>query len=339
MQINQDNVTWRQSLGNLITDVDELLASLGLDHMPNISPEAKAQFPLRVSREFVARMSTGNPQDPLLLQVLPILQELDIMPGYSHDALMESKYNPVPGLIHKYQSRVLVTVTGACAINCRFCFRRHFPYADNTPGRGAWQAMIDYVAKDPSINEIIFSGGDPLVAKDTFLADLANQFATIPHIKRLRIHSRLPIIIPQRLNDEFLTWMTALPLQTILVTHCNHPQEIDLSVTQALKRCANQNITLLNQTVLLKGINDNADTLATLSESLFSAQTLPYYLHVLDKVQGAAHFDIPEAKAQHLIGQLQKKLPGFLVPKLVKEVPGQQSKLQLIPKRVKSTTQ
>jgi EF-P beta-lysylation protein EpmB len=275
----------------------------------------------------VARMRVGDPLDPLLLQILPTKQELLAMPGYSADPLQEQQVNKLPGLIHKYRGRVLLTVTAACAVNCRYCFRQNFAYDDNNPGRVGWQKIVDYVAADPSINEIIFSGGDPLIAKDNLLAQIIKPFAALPQIKRLRIHTRLPIVIPQRITQELTSMLMRTGLQVIIVVHANHPNEIDESVRQSLQFLRDAGITVLNQAVLLKGINDDPIILAELSEKLFTGGCLPYYLHTLDKVFGSAHFDVDLKQAQDIMWKLSQILPGFLVPKLVTEVPGVSSKV------------
>ncbi len=280
---------------------------------------------MRVPRHFVSLMQPATPDDPLLLQVLPDRQEFNQAPGFSVDPLAEQN-NQTPGMLHKYRSRVLLIVRGGCAVNCRYCFRRHFPYADNAPSKQDWQNILSTIAADPNINEVILSGGDPLMAKDTHLAELAHKISTIPHIKRLRIHTRLPVVLPERLDDAFFNWFSGLPLQRIMVLHINHPQEISPQLILRLKRLADAGVTLLNQAVLLRGINDNAKCLVQLSESLFAAGIMPYYIHLLDKVEGASHFDIPTDAARALMQNIAAELPGYLVPKLVREVGGEQSK-------------
>lgn len=322
--------SWQQALADVIRDPAELFEILQLDPQLLAAAQAACQdFPLRVPRSFVARMQPGARFDPLLMQVLPIGQELDLQPGFSHDPLQEADANPLPGLIHKYQGRVLLVVSGGCAINCRYCFRRHFPYQDNNPGRQHWQQALDYIRADNSITEVIFSGGDPLAASDRVLAELAARIADIPHVTTLRIHSRLPVVIPQRINDDCLAWLTQPRLQTVLVLHANHANEIDSHVGRALQALKNAGVTLLNQTVLLKGINDDAPTLAALNRRLFAHGVLPYYLHMLDRVQGAAHFDVTQSRARDIIHQLLAELPGYLVPKLVRETPRAQSKVPI----------
>jgi EF-P beta-lysylation protein EpmB len=324
--------SWQQEMANLVNNVAELCELLQLDPATlGLLTDADTNFPLRVPRGFVNRMEKGNPSDPLLLQVLPVAAELLPAYGYSHDPLRECEAIPAKGLIHKYHGRALLIVNGACGIHCRYCFRRHFPYAENNPGKADWQQALDYVRNDETISELILSGGDPLVANDKHLGWLVEQIADIAHVKRLRLHTRMPIIIPGRITPSCLEWLTASRLQTIMVVHCNHANEIDENVSQCLQQVRQAGITLLNQTVLLKGINDNCDALIALSERLFESGTLPYYLHLLDHVNGAAHFDLAEYRAQKLYAELTSRLPGYLVPRLVKELPYASSKTLLIP--------
>lgn len=322
---------WQQALANLITDPNELLRHCGLSPQDIPSLDADWQrFTCRVPREYAARIQPGNPYDPLLLQVMPSKRELDVIPGFTLDPLDEQQTNKLPGLLHKYHGRVLLTVVGACAVNCRYCFRRHFPYEDNNPGREGWRQVVEYVAADPSIKEIIYSGGDPLVAKDAFLAELTAQFVAIPHVQRLRIHTRLPIVIPQRVNTELLQWLSATRLNTVVVVHCNHANEIDDAVRNAFQDLKNAGVTVLNQAVLLAGVNDNVEVQIALSEALFAAGCLPYYLHFLDPVHGSAHFEVSREQAKNLLKTLADLLPGYLVPKLVQMVAGATSKQPLI---------
>jgi len=322
--------SWQTALSNVITDIDELCAILGLNS-ELIFPAQQAQqlFPMRIPRSFVQRMEKGNPKDPLLLQVLPVAEELIVMPGYTSDPLQEKVVNPLSGLLHKYHGRVLLLVAGGCAVHCRYCFRREFPYAENAPGVNGWNAVLDYIAADASITEVIFSGGDPLIVKDKVLTELVQKIALIPHVQRLRIHTRLPIVIPERINAELLQWLTQTRLQPVVVLHCNHANEINAAVATAIQKLRQAGITVLNQSVLLKDVNDNAAALIALSEKSFATGMLPYYLHVLDRVQGAAHFFVPEQTAQQLVQEMMAKLPGYLVPKLVREEPGAASKLAI----------
>ncbi|HLB56023.1 MAG TPA: EF-P beta-lysylation protein EpmB [Coxiellaceae bacterium] len=317
---------WQQSLSSAITDISELCDTLQLPISDSdLIKQAQHSFALRVPREFVARMEKGNPHDPLLLQVLPQAIEMQKTPGFSADPLNENQKNPVPGLLHKYPNRVLLTLTGACAINCRYCFRKSFPYEENNPSRANWNRALDYIAQDKNIDEVILSGGDPLILKDNLIAEFVSQLEKISHVERLRIHTRLPIVIPQRVTDEWIAWMEKSRFKIIIVVHCNHANEIDESVLIALKKLRVA-ATVLNQSVLLKNINDNVDALVNLSKRLFQAEVLPYYLHLLDKVDGAAHFDVSEEKANELMLEIKKQLPGFLVPKLAREVSGMLNK-------------
>ncbi|OGT42736.1 MAG: EF-P beta-lysylation protein EpmB [Gammaproteobacteria bacterium RIFCSPHIGHO2_12_FULL_37_34] len=321
---------WQEALSNVITDPKELWALLDLD--PLLLDKAYAiiqRFPLKVPRSFVARMQKGNPQDPLLRQVLPLHEELDHVLGYGHDPLLENAVNPLPGLLHKYHGRILVTLTSACGVHCRYCFRRHFPYEKNNPGREGWQKIFDYIRGDPNINEVILSGGDPLSVSDQLLKTFTDELILIPQVTRLRIHTRLLIVLPERVTDEFLKWLMQLPLQVVIVFHVNHPNEINAEVIQALQRLRQCHLTLLNQSVLLKGVNDDATTLIRLSETLFAHGVLPYYLHTLDKVQGAAHFEVDLTHARALHARLCAKLPGYLVPRLVCEQPRKLAKTLL----------
>ena len=320
--------TWQQILKDAVTDLPSLLKQLDLNVTDMYLKQARDNpFPLRVPAGFISRMEKGNLNDPLLLQVLPQPQELDVHPGYSHDPVGDQSANPIPGLLHKYHGRVLLTLTAACAINCRYCFRRHFPYEENMMGMKGRQRVLDYINNDKTIDEVILSGSDPLLAKDTELVNLVAQLESISHIKRLRIHTRLPIVIPERITDTLLECLQASRFDTIIIVHCNHPNEIDEAVADALNRCRDNNITVLNQMVLLKGVNDTVDDLVSLNKKLFSLGVLPYYLNLLDKVQGSAHFDIDDQHAISLHNTLREKLPGYLVPRLVREKAGEPYKL------------
>ncbi|WP_217524652.1 EF-P beta-lysylation protein EpmB [Vibrio metschnikovii] len=320
---------WLQQLANGISDPEQLLTQLAIDPSPWQSGfKARALFAQRVPQSFVERMEKGNPHDPLLRQVLPLSDEFIIHPGYSTDPL-EEQNNATPGLLHKYRNRCLLIVKGGCAINCRYCFRRHFPYQDNKGNKSVWQQSLDYIAQHPQLNEVILSGGDPLMAKDHELSWLVEQIAAIPHIKRLRIHSRLPVVIPARITDELVSLCAETRLQVILVTHINHANEINAELSQQLARLRAEKVTLLNQSVLLKGVNDSVPAQVALSEALFDAGILPYYLHVLDKVQGAAHFYVSDEQARTIIAGLIEQVSGYLVPKLTREIGGRPSKTPL----------
>lgn len=321
---------WLAQLADVITDPDELLHILNLEADKDLlaGREARRLFALRVPRAFVARMEKGNPNDPLLRQVLTSREEFVMAPGFSTDPL-EEQHSVVPGLLHKYHNRALLLVKGGCAVNCRYCFRRHFPYADNQGNKRNWQTALDYIAAHSELDEIIFSGGDPLMAKDHELDWLITQLESIPHIKRLRIHSRLPIVIPARITDALTARFAQSSLQIILVNHINHAREIDETFRAAMAQLRQAGVTLLNQSVLLRGVNDSALTLAALSNALFDAGVMPYYLHVLDHVQGAAHFLVSDDDARSIIRELLTLVSGYMVPKLAREIGGEPSKTPL----------
>ena len=325
---NPQTDSWQQALKTIIREPAELFELLALNpkDMPN-RLAACDDFALRVPRQFVAKMRPSDWNDPLLLQVLPQGQEVAAQPGFVNDPLQELQSNPLPGLIHKYHGRVLLIVSSGCAINCRYCFRRHFPYQDNNPSRDQWQQALHTIANDTSIHEVILSGGDPLVSTNKQLKELIDSIAAIAHVKTLRVHSRLPLVIPQRIDEGFIQAFTQNRLRQVFVTHCNHANELDQHTSEAFQRLKQAGVTLLNQSVLLADINDNQAALANLSETLFDQGVLPYYLHLLDKVKGAAHFDVTDTRAQQLIKQLLTQLPGYLVPKLVREVPKALSKV------------
>lgn len=321
--------SWQKILAQGFATSAELLAFLNLPESLS-SPSAEKQFKTRVPRGFAARMQPGNRFDPLLLQVLAVEDELQTIDGFIMDPLAEAVANPVNGLIRKYHGRVLLTVTGACAINCRYCFRRHFPYHENNPGREGWQQVMDHIKHDPSIHEIILSGGDPLLASDSVLKALFAQLESIPHVRTVRIHTRFPVVLPERMTDEFIQLLATTSLKTVMVLHSNHAQELDDHVLRVCIALRAAGCLLLNQSVLLAGINDDAKTLAELSERLFACGVLPYYLHVLDKVSGAAHFDVSTKKASSIFQTLQTLLPGYLVPRLAREEPGKLHKTLMI---------
>ncbi|WJD50663.1 EF-P beta-lysylation protein EpmB [Enterobacter sp. PGRG2] len=321
---------WLLQLADVITDPDELLQLLNIDASAELlaGREARRLFALRVPRAFAARMEKGNPNDPLLRQVLTAQEEFIAAPGFTTDPL-EEQHSVVPGLLHKYRNRALLLVKGGCAVNCRYCFRRHFPYADNQGNKRNWQAALDYIALHPELDEIIFSGGDPLMAKDHELDWLIGELEAIPHIKRLRIHSRLPVVIPARITDTLAARLARSSLQILLVNHINHAREIDDAFRAAMTQLRQAGVTLLNQSVLLRGVNDNAQTLADLSNALFDASVMPYYLHVLDKVQGAAHFMVSDDEARQIVRELLTLVSGYMVPRLAREIGGEPSKTPL----------
>lgn len=317
---------WRQSLRDAVTDPRELLALVGLPQLAERLPANDAGFALKVPRGFIARMRHGDPHDPLLLQVLPQRAELADAPGFTDDAVGDLDAVAAHGVLHKYEGRALLIAAGSCAVNCRYCFRRHFPYAEELAAAHAWREAIDCLAKDNSIREVILSGGDPLVLSTQKLTDFTEALRGVPQVIRLRIHSRLPVVLPERIDDAFCAWLSALAVQRVVVLHANHPNELDASVEAACARLRQAGATLLNQAVLLRGVNDDADALTGLSERLFACGVLPYYLHQLDRVRGTAHFEVPDARARALVDSLRVRLPGYLVPRLVRELPGENAK-------------
>lgn len=317
---------WQQELAQAYTDPKKLLEDLNLDPSDfGNALEARKLFPMRVPRPFVAAMTPGDANDPLLAQVLPAAEEFIATPGYSVDPL-EEQDNQQPGVLHKYRSRALLMFKGGCAVNCRYCFRRHFPYEENQLTREALNQALEYLEAQPELNEVILSGGDPLMAKDNQLFKLIERLETMPNIIRLRIHSRLPVVLPSRLTQALADRLAQSPLQIILVLHCNHPNEITSGLSLGINRLKHAGVTILNQSVLLKGVNDDVDTMVALNEKLFANGILPYYLHLLDKVQGAAHFDTSDDNARELMAGMLARLPGFLVPRLVREQGGKASK-------------
>ncbi len=320
---------WQQHWREAIRDPRELLALLGLDVIVDASDGASAQFPLRVPRGFVARMRHGDPHDPLLRQVLPLDEELRPAPGFGLDAVGDAAARAGHGVIHKYNGRALLVATGSCAVHCRYCFRRHFPYADETAAAGNWQPALDAIRADDSLHEVILSGGDPLSLSTAKLATLTEALRAIPHVRRLRIHTRLPIVLPERVDDELAGWLRGLPWPLVVVVHANHANEFDPSVDAAMARLRDAGASLLNQAVLLRGVNDSVDALADLSERGHVAGVLPYYLHQLDRVAGAAHFEVPDEQALSLHAALRARMPGYLLPRLVREVAGETSKRPL----------
>ncbi len=281
---------------------------------------------MRVPRAYIARMHRGNPHDPLLRQVLPLADEDLLSPGFGIDPVGDLAARAGPGILHKYHGRALVITTGACAIHCRYCFRRHFPYSEAQERTADWASVLDYLARDTRIEEVILSGGDPLALSDQRLALLVQGLDRIKHLQRLRIHTRLPIVLPERVDAQLLGWLTATRLKPVVVVHANHAQELDAAVDAALDRLRRHGVHLLNQSVLLRGVNDSVPALQMLSERLFNAGVLPYYLHLLDPVQGAAHFDVPALEAQSLLRKLGARLPGYLLPRLVREQAGAAAK-------------
>ena len=321
---------WQQLWREAISDPRELLQLLDLSHLADTLPaSADTGFALRVPRGFAARMRRGDAADPLLLQVLPQAAELGEVPGFTRDAVGDLDARGARGVLHKYRGRALLIATGSCAINCRYCFRRHFPYAEETAAANRWQEAIAQLRADASIGEVILSGGDPLSLSTPKLAELTDALAGTPHIRRLRIHTRLPVVLPERVDAEFLAWLGGLPFQRVVVLHANHANELDESVAAACAGLREAGATVLNQSVLLRAVNDSVDALQALSERLFDCGVLPYYLHQLDRVQGTAHFEVTDARALALIEELGTRVPGYLLPRLVREVAGAPAKMPL----------
>jgi EF-P beta-lysylation protein EpmB len=311
-------------------DPDELAEPAGPGPMVRrggAAAEAHAQFPFRVPRGFAARIAGTDPADPLMFQVLPTAAEMDPVQGFSNDPVGERLAPPDRGLLRKYSGRALVMATGTCAVHCRYCFRRHFPYSEHTVGR-LWPDTLSQLAADSSLSEVILSGGDPLMLPDERLASMVADVSALRHIRRLRIHTRMPIVLPERVDESLVDWLAATRLPVVVVVHANHPAEIGADVRRACRVLNDAaGVTLLNQSVLLRGVNDDATVLAELSESLFETGVLPYYLHMLDPVAGAAHFEVPDAEAGDIVEKLRAMLPGYLVPRLVREIPGAPSKI------------
>jgi EF-P beta-lysylation protein EpmB len=330
-QQNPSSSNWQKLWRDAIVDPRELLSLLGLDALAGqISDAAARQFPLRVPRGFAARMRHGDADDPLLRQVLPVIDEEMIVPGFDLDAVGDSAAKAATGVIHKYDGRALLVATGSCAVHCRYCFRRHFPYGEETAAANHWRDAVDYLQTDPSIGEVLLSGGDPLSLSTAKLAEFTEQLRRIPHVRRLRLHTRLPVVLPERIDVSLLAWLRDLPWPVVIVIHANHGNELDASVAQAMAALRDTGATLLNQSVLLRGVNDSGAALVALSERLFELGVLPYYLHQLDRITGSAHFEIPDETARALSEQMHTSLPGYLVPRLVREIAGAPGKTSLM---------
>ena len=314
---------WSRHLSEALSDPCDLLTRLGLD--PETVPyQRDAAFVMRVPAPFVARMRRGDPNDPLLRQVLPLRIEGEHASGFVTDPLEEEGATLAPGLIQKYAGRVLLIASPACAVHCRYCFRRHFPYAEHR--QGVSFPSLRHIEADPTIREVILSGGDPLMLKDGALTRLVRAIEAIPHVRWLRFHTRVPVVIPQRVTGELLDLLEETRLSTSMVLHANHPNELDDLLGAALAALHSSGITLLNQSVLLRGVNDDHHSLIQLSEALYEHHVLPYYLHLPDQVTGPQHFDIAEDHGRQLIRQMSDALPGYLVPRLVRETPGATAK-------------
>jgi EF-P beta-lysylation protein EpmB len=318
---------WQHELRDAFSRPADLLAFLQIDPtLPALRHEALKDFPLRVPRGFAQRMRKQDPDDPLFLQVWPRAIEAEDTPGFELDAVGDLHKLKSGGLIHKYHGRALVVATGACAVHCRYCFRRHFPYSDALAARDHWQQVLEQLRSDTSIEEVILSGGDPLSLSDDKLAEFSQALDDIPHLRRLRLHTRQPIVLPSRVDQNLLDWLAQSRLSKVIVVHVNHPNELNHEVKMALDELRNLGVSLLNQSVLLRHINDSVETLAQLSEKLIDFGVLPYYLHLLDRVKSAAHFEVEESEGLMLMRELSSRLPGYLLPRLAREEAGAPSK-------------
>ena len=322
---------WQKELANGFNSPDSLLNYLGFNASDFAEDhKARSLFALRVPRFFVDLMARNDLDDPLLKQVMPVADEFIVDPEFSLDPLKEqvneTTNTSTKGMLHKYQNRVLLMLRGGCAVNCRYCFRRHFPYDQHHNNKQDWLDVFEHIKTDPKIDEVILSGGDPLMANDDYMAWICAQLETIPSIKRIRLHTRLPVVLPYRVTPELLIALAQSSKQTIIVLHINHPNEISSELIQKVALLHEAGITVLNQAVLLKGINDSAHTQIALNEALFSARIQPYYLHMFDKVQGAAHFAISDERAVNIMREVLTKQSGYMVPKLVREIGGESSK-------------
>ncbi len=329
---NSDNLvratdrTWQEDLKDAIRTPEELAAMLEIPLKAVCAIQSRGKFPLFAPLPFLNRVQKGDLRDPLLRQILPVAGEADSPPGFADDPLDELDFQTGGGLLHKYSGRALLVVNGTCAVHCRYCFRRHFPYTRLTDVAKRWEPAIARIGSDPSIGEVILSGGDPLTLNNEVLSGLIARIADMGHVRRLRIHSRLPVVIPNRVDDDLLELLRSTRLDVVGVIHCNHAQEIDDQVVFSCERLSAVCTSILNQSVLLRDVNDNVDALIELSEKLFSASVLPYYLHQLDRVKGAAHFEVPRDRGRELVLEMRARLPGYLVPRYVQEEPGEPNK-------------
>lgn len=319
--------SWRKQLRDAVREPAVLLERLGLE---TSGEPARSRFPMLVPRAFIDRMRPGDRRDPLLLQVLPDASESQAAPGYNDDPVGDRGSSAGGGVLHKYRGRVLLVTTGACAVHCRYCFRQAFPYAGEHAGVRQWQAALDYIAADDSIEEVILSGGDPLMLPTRRLRELTDRLAGIDHLERIRIHTRLPVILPDRITPDLLDWLGRLPWPAVMVIHANHANEFDETVASGIRKIRNRGVHVLNQTVLLAGVNDSAGALAALMRRSFEAGALPYYLHLLDPVSGAQRFETDEASALKMMDTLRRELSGYLVPRLVRELAGEPYKLPVL---------
>lgn len=322
-----DDCAWQEAMKSAIRAPVRLCRMLGLSaQQEDAAVRASRDFPVFAPLGYIARMRPGDPHDPLLRQVLPLADEMQPTPGFTADPVGDTAANVSPGLLQKYHGRALMITTGACAVHCRYCFRRHYPYGDGPPRSMQWSAALGQIECDESIEEIILSGGDPLTLVDSRLEELVCRLAEIPHLRRLRVHTRLPIVIPDRVTESLIAWLRGTRLVPVMVVHANHAQELNEDVAAALAKLVDAGVPMLNQTVLLRGVNDDAETLVELSRRLLDCRVMPYYLHQLDRVAGAAHFEVHIEEGLRIVRQMQARLPGYAVPRFVQEIAGQPSK-------------
>lgn len=311
----------------MIQSIEQLCELIQID--PTVlALDEDSDFPIKVPMHFAQRIQPGNPQDPLLKQILPGLAERQAHPEFNRDPVGDTQASRLPTLIQKYHGRALLMTSPRCDIHCRYCFRRHFPYQEVK--KHHWQAAINALSEDRSLREIILSGGDPLTLSENSLLALIHELEAIPHITTLRLHSRTPIAAPERGHPSaLLSKLQTSRLHTVLVVHCNHPNELSDETAACLQAWQKAGITLLNQSVLLKGVNDSAETLEQLSRALFRQGVLPYYCHLLDKVDGAVGFYTENHQAWAIFEQLRRRLPGYLVPRFAQEIAGEPYKTLL----------
>ncbi|XZE45782.1 EF-P beta-lysylation protein EpmB [Pirellulaceae bacterium SH467] len=322
--------SWQESMKRAIRTPSDLLQRLHLDPSDlDWSQEGQTDFPLFAPLEFVARMEQGNPRDPLFLQVWPARDESHNAKHFQNDPVGDLSVEKAPGLLHKYHGRVLMIASGACAIHCRYCFRRHYPYDTAPKSMQHWEESFLAIEKDNSIREVILSGGDPLSLVDATLTRWIDRIESIPHVHRLRLHTRLPVVIPSRVTSALIERLSRSRLAHWVVLHINHPNEIDDDVAMAIARLRSAGSTVLNQAVLLRGVNDDPQTLTHLFERLIDLQVGPYYLHQLDRVQGASHWEVPETLGRELLKEVRTRLPGYAVPLYVREIAGEENKTPL----------
>lgn len=319
---------WKAELGQAVRSGEELIDLLGLpDSLREGARRSAEGFPVVVPRNYLARMEFGNPHDPLLLQVLPSLNETESPEEFTEDAVGDLESRLAPGLLRKYQGRGLLIATGTCAVHCRYCFRRHYPYGEEPKSLAQWEPAFEAIRQDCSLKEILLSGGDPLILSDDRLREFVERLEAIPHLKRIRVHSRLPIVLPSRVTAGLIDVLTGSRLTPFLVVHANHLHELAGDCGEALRKLVQSGITVLNQAVLLRGINDDVETQVDLSEGLIDLGVVPYYLHQLDRVAGTAHFEVERERGLEIVAEMRGRLPGYGVPQFVEEIPGEKSKL------------